>query len=123
MRDWWHWGLGFLAGAALASYLTLSCAPGNAQSEEVADAIHQAAVARNVSEAWLRRVTWCESRWSPWVTSRGGHMGLAQFAGPTWRWMSAQAGHAGESAYEPYAAADTLAWGLANGYARHWSCA
>ena len=119
---WWNWTCGFVAGAALASWLTLSCAGGNAQTEEVADALHQAAVGRNVSEAWLRRITWCESRWTPWVTSRGGHMGLAQFAGPTWRWMSAQAGHAGESAYEPYAAADTLAWALAHNYAGHWAC-
>ena len=114
----WFWlgiGIGILVGTVWLEHT-------HAQALDVQDAIHQAAINRNVSEAWLRRITWCESRYQPWVTSRGGHMGLAQFAPRTWYWMSAQAGHAGESAYEPYAAADTLAWGLANGFAGHWAC-
>ena len=117
------WGLGFLAGSVLASYVTLSCGLASSQSQEVAAAIHEAAARHGVSEGWVRAITYCESRWLPWVTSRGGHMGLAQFSSGTWRWMSAQAGWAGASPYDPWAAADVLAWGLRHGYARHWSCA
>lgn len=110
--------VGFAFGVAWAT----GCLRAGAQSVEVADALHQAAVNRDVSESWLRRITWCESRWVPGATSRGGHMGLAQFSAPTWRWMSAQAGWDGASAYDAYAAADTLAWALSHGYAGHWSC-
>lgn len=120
---WLQWSLGFVAGAALASWITLSCAGAGAQSPEVAQAIHQAAARHGVSEGWMRRIVWCESRYVPWVTSRGGHMGLAQFAPRTWAWMSRQAGWAGASPYDPWAASDVLAWGLVNGYAHHWSCA
>ena len=120
---WLNWSLGFLAGAALASWLTLSCATSGAQSPEVAAALESAAQTYGVSEGWMRRVTWCESRWQPWVTSRGGHMGIAQFAPRTWRTFSRWAGWEGASPYDPYAAAHVLAWALRNGYATHWACA
>jgi soluble lytic murein transglycosylase-like protein len=93
-----------------------------AQSAEVAGAIHAAAVTYGVSEPWLRRLAYCESRFSPWVTSRGGHAGLFQYAAGTWRWMSGQAGLAGASPYDPWAASLVTAWALRNGYAGHWSC-
>ena len=120
--SWRAYFLGFLAGAALASWLTLSCASGNAQSEEVAAAIQEAATTYGVSEAWLRRIAWCESRFTPSVTSRGGHMGLFQYAPRTYAWMSAQAGLAGTSPYDPWSAAMVTAWALAHNYASHWSC-
>jgi soluble lytic murein transglycosylase-like protein len=121
--NWWAWSLGFCAGAVLASWLTLSCAVGHTQSPEVSAAIHQAATTYGVSEAWMRRVSWCESRWTPWATNaRSGAAGLFQFMPRTWRWMSAQAGWAGASPYDPWAAAAVAAWGLRNGYASHWSC-
>ena len=116
------WLLGFIAGAVLASYVVLSCGPTQAQSEEVATAIHQAAERHGISEAWLRRVSWCESRWTPWVTSRGGHRGLFQFADRTWAWMSAQAGWVGASPYDPWAAADVAAWAFSHNLSFHWAC-
>ena len=121
-KDWAHYTWGFLAGAVLASYVVLSCGPTQAQSEEVAVAIHQAAVRHGVSEGWMRRILWCESRFTPWATSRGGHMGIAQFSRRTWDWMSSQAGWRGASPYDPEAAIDTLAWALRAGLASHWAC-
>lgn len=118
----WAWAMGFAAGAALASWLTLSCAVGHTQTPEVSVAISQAAERHGVSEGWMRRILWCESRFTPWVTSRGGHMGIAQFAPRTWQWMSWQAGWGGASAYDPVAAVDVLAWALAHGLSGHWSC-
>ena len=117
-----NWLLGCLAGFVLGSYLTLSCAGAKAQSAEVASAIHAAAVRHGVSEAYLFKVSWCESRWSPSATSRGGHRGLFQFSDDTWRWMSWQAGLTGASPYDAWAAADVAAWAFRNGYASHWSC-
>jgi len=119
---WAQWCLGFVAGVVLASWIALSCTSTRAQSAEVAGAIHEAAVTYGVSEPWMRRIAWCESRFSPGVTSRGGHMGLFQFSGPTYRWMSAQAGLAGTSPYDPWTAAMVTAWALSRGYAGHWSC-
>lgn len=112
----------FLGGVLLGLYLGAVIVEGHAQSDEVSAALANASEHYGVSESWLRRITWCESRWTPWVTSRGGHMGIAQFSGPTWRWMSAQAGWQGASAYDPWAALDVLAWALAHNYAGHWSC-
>ena len=117
------WCLGFVAGSVLASWLTLSCAELRAQSPEVAGAIHAAAVRHGVSESWLLRTAWCESRYLPWATSRGGHRGLMQFADSTWRWMSSQAGWWGASPYNAWAAADVAAWAFSRGMASHWSCA
>ena len=121
-RGWATYAWGFLAGAVLASYVVLSCGPTQAQSTEVASAIHQAAAEYGVSERWMLSIARCESSYLPWVTSRGGHMGLYQYAAGTYRWMSAQAGLAGTSAYDPWSAAMVTAWALRNGYARHWAC-
>ena len=118
-----YWLLGFIAGSVLASYVALSSGPTQAQTEEVATAIAVAAERHGVSEAWLRRVSWCESRWTPWVTSRGGHRGLFQFADRTWTSMSEQAGWVGASPYDPWAAADVAAYAFARGWSGHWSCA
>ena len=120
--SWWTWAMGFVAGAVLASYLTLSCAVGHTQSPEVAAAIHQAASTYGVSEAWMRKIARCESSYLPWVTSRGGHMGLYQYARRTWDWMSWQAGYGGTSPYDPWSASMVTAWALARGYAGHWAC-
>jgi soluble lytic murein transglycosylase-like protein len=112
----------FTAGLGLGCVWGASFTAGNAQSVEVAEAIHQAAVDHGVSEQWLLSVAACESRYQPWVTSRGGHAGLYQFSAATWRWMSWQAGWGGASPYDPVAAAQVAGWALANGYARHWAC-
>jgi soluble lytic murein transglycosylase-like protein len=121
--SWWSWLLGFLAGSVLAAWLMLSCGTGRAQSVEVQDAIHEAAVTYGVSERWMLAIARCESRFFPGAVSRGGHQGLFQFSSGTYRWMSAQAGLAGTSAYDPWSAAMVTAWALRNGYASHWSCA
>jgi soluble lytic murein transglycosylase-like protein len=117
------WGLGFIAGVAIGVYVCLSSGLAGAQSAEVTEAIHQAAVDHGVSERWLLRVAWCESQYDPTVLSYGGHQGLFQFSPTTWRWMSAQAGYAGASPFDPWAAAQVTAWAFARGYSRHWSCA
>jgi hypothetical protein len=123
--SWRTWGVylwGFVAGATLATYVAVSCAPTQAQSEEVAGAIHQAAVTYGVSEGWMRRIAYCESRYTPWVTSRGGHMGLFQYAPQTWRTFSRWAGYEGTSPYDPWSAAMVTAYALSRGYAGHWAC-
>ena len=120
--NWWAWSLGFCAGAVLASWLTLSCAVGHTQSPEVSAAIHQAASTYGVSEAWMRRIARCESSYLPWVTSRGGHMGLYQYAPQTWRTFSRWAGYEGASPYDPWSAAMVTAYALSRGYASHWAC-
>jgi hypothetical protein len=115
--------VGLLCIVFLAGFFTaLSCATARAQSPEVADAIHQAAATYDVSEPWMRRIAFCESRFTPWVTSRGGHAGLFQYAPSTYRWMSGQAGLAGTSPYDPWAASMVTAWALRHGYAGHWAC-
>jgi len=119
---WAMWAWGCVAGFALGSYLTLSCAPTRAQSEEVAGAIHEAAITYGVSEPWLRRIAYCESRYTPWVTSRGGHMGLYQYAPRTWATFSRWAGYEGASPYDPWSAAMVTAWALRHNYAGHWAC-
>ena len=117
------WAMGFLAGSVFASYLTLSCGTASSQSQEVASAIHQAASEYGVSEAWMLRIARCESRYLPWVTSRGGHMGLYQYAPQTWRTFSRWAGYADASPYDPWSAAMVTAYALARGYGHHWACA
>lgn len=126
---WWYWSLGFAAGSLLASYLTLACAVGSAQSPggpsgEVRAALASASAAYGVPYADLSRVAWCESRWRPWVDNDqgSGAQGLFQFMPRTYRWMSQQAGWGGSSPYDPWAAAHVAAWAFANNYATHWSC-
>ena len=114
-------GLGFIAGSVLASYVTLTCGTGTAQSAEVASAIHQAAAEYGVSEGWLRRA-YCESRFVPWATSRGGHMGLYQYAHRTWLAFSRWAGWEGAAPTTPGRRSMVTAWAFRNGYASHWAC-
>jgi soluble lytic murein transglycosylase-like protein len=118
-----NWLLGFLAGSVLASYVALSCADAHGQSPEVSDAIHSAAVWHGVSEGWLLRTAWCESRYSPLARGRAGERGLFQFQARTWAWMSRQAGYAGASPDDPYAAAMVTGWAFAHRLSSHWSCA
>ena len=119
--SWKTWGLGFVAGAVLASYLTLSCAPSGAQSAEVAYALDHAASEHHVSVECLKRIAWRESRFLPWVTNRtSGAAGLMQFMPGTWRWMSGQAGYGGASPYSAWASAHVAAWAISRGYLSHW---
>lgn len=113
--------LAFFAGVLFG----VSIAPGraHAQSAEVAEAIHEASATYGVSERWMRSIAWCESRFSPGATSRGGHAGLYQYRWSTWRTLSARAGYPGTSPYDPWSAALVTAWALRNGFSAHWSCA
>jgi soluble lytic murein transglycosylase-like protein len=120
--SWRSWGWGFIAGAVLASYVTLSCAPGRAQSAEVAYALDHAAAEYGVSRRCLWNLAYRESRYLPWVdNSQGsGARGLMQFKDGTYRFMSAQAGYAGTSPYDAWSAAHVAAWAIRNGYLSHW---
>lgn len=131
--SYWHWTCGFVAGAVLASYLTLSCAPSRAQSAEVTDAIHQAAVTYGASEGCLRSIAFRESRYQPeaigrWVFLRGygwdRARGLMQYMSPTWATLSRWAGFAGADVHDPWPAAYVAAWTLTHpwsGGLSHWS--
>lgn len=125
--SWRSWGWGFLAGAALASYLTLSCADGSAQSPDVAYALEHASAEYGVSLGCLRNLAWRESRYQPWQDNRqgSGAAGLMQFMPRTWAWMSRQAGYGGASVYDAWSAAHVAAWAIAHplrsqGGLSHW---
>lgn len=126
-RDWGHWGLGFLAGTVLASWLTLSCAAGHAQSAEVAYALDHAAAEYGVAPRCLWTIARRESRFLPWVDNYqgSGARGLMQFKDATWRFMSWAAGYGGASVYDAWSAAHVASWAIANpgasqGGLRHW---
>ena len=114
----WFWlgiGLGILLG-------TVWLERTHAQSVEVSAAIHEAAATYGVSEGWMRKIAWCESRFTPWVTSRGGHAGLFQYSWGTWATMSRWAGYEGASPYDPWSASMVTAYALSHGMASHWAC-
>jgi len=125
--SWRAWGWGFLAGAVLASWLTLSCEPGRAQSAEVAYALDHAAAEYGVAPRCLYSIAWRESRFLPWVDNYqgSGARGLMQFKDGTWRFMSWAAGYGGASVYNAWAAAHVTAWAISHpsesqGGLRHW---
>jgi soluble lytic murein transglycosylase-like protein len=125
--SWSAWGLGFIAGVVLASYITLSCAPTRAQSAEVGAALEHASAEYGVSLGCLRRIAWRESRYLPWVDNAqgSGARGLMQFKDGTWRFMSRAAGYGGASVYDAWSAAHVAAWAIAHpdesqGGLRHW---
>jgi soluble lytic murein transglycosylase-like protein len=125
--SWRAWSLGFVAGAALASWITLSCAPSGAQSAEVAAALNHAADEQGVARSCLWNIARRESRFLPWVDNAqgSGARGLMQFKDGTWRFMSWAAGYGGASVYNAWAAAHVAAWAIANpgpsqGGLRHW---
>ena len=126
-RDWGHWGLGFIAGSVLASYVTLSCAPTRAQSAEVAYALDHAAAEYGVAPRCLWNIARRESRFLPWVDNYqgSGARGLFQFKDGTWRFMSWAAGYGGASVYNAWAAAHVASWAISHPYEsqgglRHW---
>lgn len=125
--SWRAWGLGFLAGAALASWLTLSCAPGRAQSAEVQAALQSASATEGVSYWCLHRIAERESLFLPWVNNRqgSGAGGLFQFMPSTWRQNAPLAGYWADpvARYDAWAAAHVAAWMLARpwtGALGHW---
>jgi hypothetical protein len=114
----WCWGL--LAGFALGSYVTLSCGPTQAQSEEVAGAIHEAAVTYGVPEGRLRCLAWRESRFWAGAYNAAGYHGLYQFDWPTWRYGSRLAGLTDATPYDPWSAAHVTALLIARGEGSRW---
>jgi hypothetical protein len=123
MKDWIHWALGFAAGAALASYLTLSCADAHGQS--VPDLIDQAAAQEGIPWAagHLRRIAWCESRFLAGAyNTRSGASGVFQFLPQTWNWASRAAGWAGSSPFDAVANVYAAAYLYRVGGPRHWVC-
>lgn len=119
-----------LRAALLAAFLAVpvlraATLPAVAQADEpdVPALIAEVALEHGLSPAWMHRIAWCESRFQPWARNRrSGAAGLWQFMPGTWRWMSAQAGLAGSSPYDPWASTEVAAWAFERGYARHWSC-
>jgi hypothetical protein len=74
--------------------------------------------------ALLLRVAFRESRYDPNAYNRRGpYHGLFQFHWNTWAWMSPRAGCAGQSPYDPDAAAQTAAWAFSHGLKGHWPTA
>ena len=116
---WVHYGWGFLAGAALASYLTLSCVPTDAQS--VPDLI-DAYAARYGVPAWrAHKIARCESGYLNVPNARGsGASGVFQFMPRTWAWAAPAAGWAGYSVWDVEANVATALWLMARNQWRHW---
>ena len=117
------WALGFCAGAALASYLTLSCAVGHTQS--VPDLIDQAA-ARYGAPEWVRQraraVIWCESRYLNVANYRGsGAIGPAQFMPSTFLANRASAGFPDGWIWDPVANVGTALYMMTRGWWSPWA--
>jgi Transglycosylase SLT domain len=124
MRDWWHWGLGFIAGSVLATFVTLSCATSHGQS--VPELIDQAAAYEGIPWAagHLKRIAFCESRFWPLAYNRSsGAAGVFQMLPSTWRWVSRASGWVGASVFDAVANVYGGAWLYRVGGPRHWVCA
>ena len=116
---WVHYGWGFLAGAALASYLTLSCAPTNAQT--VPELIDAYAGRYGVHPGRARAIAWCESRFLNVPNARGsGASGVFQFMPRTWAWSAPAAGWSGASVWDVEANVATALWLMGRGQYFHW---
>jgi hypothetical protein len=90
---------------------------------EIESVIRAAAAAWGADASQLLRVAWCESRYNPSaINARSGASGLFQFMPGTWAANSVRAGHAGASAFDPVASANTAAYMFRNGQAWQWSC-
>lgn len=121
--SWGHYWLGFVAGAALATWITLSCATTGAQS--VPELIDAAAAYEGIPWAapHLRKIAWCESRYFPAAFNRiSGASGVFQFIARTWAWASRQAGWGGYSPFDVTANVYSAAYLYRVGGPRHWSC-
>ena len=116
---WFHYACGFVAGAALASYLTLSCAPTNAQS--VPDLIDAYALRYGVPAWRAHKIVKCESGYLNVANYRDGRAkGIYQFIDSTWAWASPRAGWAGYSVWDVEANVATALWLMARGQYQHW---
>jgi hypothetical protein len=75
-------------------------------------------LARTVYGYDLTRRTYCESTNNPFAVSPGGHQGLLQFLGSTWR----STPFAGFSPFDPVAAELAGGWMIRAGRSGEWSC-
>src|SRR5262249_54801026 len=72
----------------------------------------------------MLRVAWCESKLEPGATSRGGHRGIFQFDGPTWRERAPRVNVSPDfaMAYDARANVEVAASTMAAGQWWRWSC-
>jgi soluble lytic murein transglycosylase-like protein len=84
--------------------------------------IVEAARRWNLDERVLLRIAWCESRFDPNASGRGGTAGVFQFIPRTWAWVSEAAGFGGASPFDPLANVESAAWLFAHQGPRHWTC-
>jgi hypothetical protein len=87
------------------------------------DFIWRASQHYGVSYQWMKNTASCETggTFDPNAKSKNGlYHGMYQYSWRTWNWMSAQAGWAGYSPYDPEAAAYVTAWAFSHGYRNHW---
>jgi soluble lytic murein transglycosylase-like protein len=97
---------------------------GPAQPEDVPTTIADAARRWGVDPQRMLRVAWCESKYLPTATSRGGHRGIFQFDGATWRERAALIGVSADfsAAYDPRANVEVAAATMAAGQWWRWAC-
>jgi soluble lytic murein transglycosylase-like protein len=91
---------------------------------DVPTTITDAARRYGVDPQRMLRVAWCESKYQPGATSRGGHRGIFQFDGPTWRERAPLVNVSPDfaAAYDPRANAEVAAATMAAGQWWRWAC-
>ena len=89
---------------------------------DVPTLITATAIRWNLPADRLLRIAWCESRWDPTAISYAGHLGLFQFAHPTWRVASHAVGLPDASPFDPAANTEAAAWLMSTDGFHHWGC-
>lgn len=122
---------------ALASEKAINSATGTATASamsggSVTSIIAQAGAKYGVSYDYMYNMGMCESTLRPSAVNSehvivrgvdyGPAKGLYQFIDDTWARMSAQAGYAGASVFDPTANANVFAWAVTNGHKGEWQC-
>lgn len=84
-----------------------------------------AAIRHGLDPDWYAGVIFCESSFRANARGAAREIGAAQFKGATFDWFSRLSGlgYAPSDIHDPYRNIDLAAWGMANGYAGHWTCA
>lgn len=87
-------------------------------SGPVPDCIRGAALTYGADEAWMRRVSWCESRWDRFAVNPSGSTGLFQFKRSTW----ATTPYAAKSIWSVKWQSLAAAWMNVQGRSGEWVC-